>query len=202
MLKKLTDRAINSALTQDWHEAIEINLEILDQEPYHIPTLNRLAKAYKETGQIEKAVQTYKQALELDRFNEIARKNLTLLEKKQPNGNHYHTCSFNADFVDEPGRTRTIPLIRLGDPGLVHTLQPGQVVRLSVKKRSICVVTDNDEHIGALTDDMTYHLRNFLVAGNIYHVAIKSASVKAIYVFIKEIERASKYKDTPTFSPI
>jgi tetratricopeptide (TPR) repeat protein len=198
--KSLSDLAIKAALKQDWHQAIELNLEILDQDPFHIPTLNRLARAYKETGQSKRAISIYEQVLKIDRFNDIARKNLHTLCNGHVSQANNNICHIDTNFIDEPGRTKTLPLTRLGDPRLLSSLQPGQEVKLVVKNHFICVANESGEHIGALTDDIAYHLRQFIKAGNTYHTVIKSVNGTKISIFIRELNRADAFKNAPTFS--
>jgi tetratricopeptide (TPR) repeat protein len=108
MLKILIDSAIEAALRQEWQKAIDINLKILEQSPYHSPTLNRLAKAYQHCGQIDNAIKTYEQALEFNRFNDIARKNLLKLKKQTGQADQAMVIGsiIDCDFVEEPGKPK------------------------------------------------------------------------------------------------
>ena len=42
-LYQKSQEAINAALTQDWKKALDLNLEILKNDPENTDTLNRLA---------------------------------------------------------------------------------------------------------------------------------------------------------------
>lgn len=199
--KILIEQSITLAVKQNWHLAIDINLEILQYNPAHIPTLNRLAKAYRETNQLEKALLTYQQALKYDKYNSIAQKNLKLIQRwldesctNLPNGKTYCT-----NFIDEPGITRTLTLVRLGDPHLLSTLEPGQIVKLCLKNHTIFVVTHLDDHVGALTDDITYHLKRYLNLGYRYTTTIKQATSKRVAVFIRETSRPNSHEYRATF---
>lgn len=195
----LIDQAISLALNQNWSEAVDVNLEILDSEPFHIPTLNRLAKAYKEAGDIEKSASTYKQVLQIDPYNNIAKKNLAQLKNYQAQVNSYPFQAITTDFIDEPGLTKTIPLIRLGNPLLLESLQPGQVVCLNCNSHLVCITTADNQHIGALTDDIAFYLRTYLQAGNTYSAVVKSSNSKAVLIFLREVSRCDEYKNTPSF---
>jgi tetratricopeptide (TPR) repeat protein len=197
--KSLIEQSINSALDQDWHQAIEINLEILQQNPYHIATLNRLAKAYREIGQIKRAIQTYEQTLQYDRYNTIAQKNLKLLQKWAKTDSSQNGKKYNTEFIDEPGKTKVITLIRLGDPVIIGTLEPGQIVELNAKSHYICVTTHNHDHIGALTDDVSYRLKQFIHLGYLYQAIIKNATGNSVNIFVKEITRP-EHCPNPTFA--
>ena len=197
--KVLIEKSIASALNQDWHQAIEINLEILQQNPYHIATLNRLAKAYREIGQVDRAIQTYEQTLQYDRFNTIAQKNLGLLQKWLKHNCNYNGKRYNTEFIDEPGKTKVLPLIRLGESNILTTLEPGQIVDMNIKSHYICITTHNNEHIGALTDDISYRLKQFIDNGYVYQSVIKDASIKRVHIFVKEAGRPDNYH-SPTFA--
>lgn len=197
LLNQIIDQAIQAALVQDWQTAIERNLEVLDNNPYHIASLNRLAKAYTEIGDINKASETYAQVLEIDPYNPIAKKNLLQLEHIDDGCNSRVICT---DFIEEPGLTKTIPLVRLGDAKLLNSLLPGQIACLQCNSHLVCVTTTENEHIGALTDDMAYFLRGFIQAGNTYQVVIKSSTPKSVQIYLREISRAPDRKDLPSFA--
>lgn len=199
MLKSLSNQAIAAALRADWQSAININLEIVKDNPNHIPTLNRLAKAYGELGQNDEAQSYYQKVLELDRYNSIALKNSQVIKHHQPQKNH-PPFNLNLNFIDEPGKTKTLPLTRLGDQKVITSLVPGQIVHLTPKNHSICVTTDNQEHIGALTDDIAYLLKHAINLGNQYEVAIKVATNQKVWIFIRETFRDERLKDSPTFT--
>jgi tetratricopeptide (TPR) repeat protein len=198
LTKSLIDRSISSALNQNWQDAVDINLEILESDPYHIPTLNRLAKAYREQGFLDKAIRTYKQVLKLDRYNQIAIKNINLLEKLDPTPNS-NGKKYNTEFIGEPGKTKAFPLVRLGDPSLLQSLEAGQIVEINIKKHYICITTQNNEHIGALTDDISYHLKQCVKLGYCYQSTIKSIASHQITVFIRETSRPNQINCQPTF---
>lgn len=188
MLNHLQDQAIAAALKQDWDIAINLNLTYLNGSPNHIPTLNRLAKAYKEVGDIDQAIKTYENVLNLDKYNVIALKNLAILKKNPPHVGHRHPeCRISTEFIKEPGKSKTFHLTRLGDPKIVSNLLPGEVVRIIPKKHTICLYTDQNEHIGALTDDVAFELKQCLQSGIIFEAVIKSVSNQKVVVFLREI---------------
>lgn len=197
MPNNLVYSAIKAAIQGCWDEAISFNLKLLENNPHDIPTLNRLAKAYTESGQCNQAKAIYQQVLELDKYNSIAQKKLDSLP-------HQSNCpqppvDLDLNFVDEPGKTITLPLIRIGDAKVIYALVPGQVVTLVHNNHSICVVNDRKDHIGALTDDATYHLKHYLQAGNTFSAVIKEATIKKVTIFIRETSRATNLDNTPTF---
>jgi tetratricopeptide (TPR) repeat protein len=199
MDKDLIHKAIAAALEGDWPLAVTINQQLLAINPDDIPTLNRLGKAYSETGECELAKQAYNHVIELDKYNQIASKNLKSLSHVNQS-----TCGkpqqINLNFIEEPGKTKTLPLTRLGEPKILCRLIPGQVVNMIIKNHSITITTSNQEHIGNLTDDITYTLKRHISLGNQYIATIKSASPQNVSIFIREIYRDGKRNDSPTFT--
>lgn len=188
MVNYLQDQAIAAALKQDWESAIAFNLHYLDDNPQHTPTLNRLAKAYKESGLISEAITTYQQVLGIDKYNSIAQKNLHTLQKNPPlQGKRHPDCHISTEFIKEPGKSKTFHLTRLGDPKIISNLMPGEMVQIIPKKHTIFLFTQQNEHIGALTDDIAFELRQCLTSGINFEAVIKSASAQTVIVFLREI---------------
>lgn len=200
LIKTLSDHAIDAALRQEWATALRLNLEILTLDPNDIPCLNRLAKTYLQTGQPEKAVETYQQVLCLDRYNLIAQKNCERLQKGSSKVFPCNDYTLDTNFVEEPGKTKTFRLVRLGDPHLLISLQPGQIVKIIPKNHTIFISTSEGQHIGALTDDAAFNLKRFLTAGNTYQATIKSLDDNDVSIFIREITRTPDLQNTPTFT--
>lgn len=197
MLQSLTEKAISAALKQNWSEAIALNLQVLEIDPNHIPTLNRLARCYKELGKISKAVKIYEQVLALDKYNTIAQKNIGTLKTQKNYAANGVTCQYMMNFVEEPGKTKTITLQRLGDSAALAQLQPGLVVTLIPKKHCIAVHSPSEAYIGSLADDVSFKLKSFMEKGSQYEVAVKSCSEGQITIFIRETVRGDA---TPSFA--
>lgn len=199
----LTNQAINAALNNNWQEAIRINLKILTENPKDVEALNRLGRTYKETGKVELAQKTYRKVLKIDRFNPIAIKNLKLLEtfpksfKKTPSSNNdsYHPQI----FLEEPGKTKVVNLINLAPASTLLTLSCGDQANLLIKRRAITVIDSNRIYLGALPDDISAKLINLIKGGNRYEAFIKTVAKKSLSVFIREVYRAPRFKNQPTF---
>jgi tetratricopeptide (TPR) repeat protein len=79
MQKNLTKKAVEAALNCDWERAIDYNTAIIRQDPQNIQAINRLARAYLETGQKQQAKELCEEVLKIDKYNPIALKNLSLI---------------------------------------------------------------------------------------------------------------------------
>ncbi|MFC1653266.1 tetratricopeptide repeat protein [Patescibacteria group bacterium] len=196
MGEDLKNKAIKSALSQDWEPAIEYNLEYLDEFPNNIPALNRLAKAYFHTGNLKKAQETYKKVLSLDKYNPVASKQI----QKLSNGcKNRRSKTIKSKFVEEPGKTKKVELLRVADKNILHELDSGELLDLKVKKGRLCVFSQDDQYIGALPDDISFHIRKLIETGNKYETILCSSSDRQVLVFIREILQSSKNTNHASF---
>ncbi len=198
----LSDSAIEAALNSDWQKAIEINKAILKQNPNDLEALNRLGYALLNSGEVKKAQSTIKKVLKIDPSNPIALKNL-----KKTNGavrlvNSNSSAISPRVFLEEPGITKTINLVRVASKSIVSSLVCGQQIFLKPKRNRLELRTENTTYIGALPDDISYKLRRLLQLGNKYCVFIKSIDDNQITVIIHETQRGKRVKDASFSSKI
>lgn len=197
----LTNEALNAAYSGNWQLAVSINQQILNQQPDNLEALNRLAKAYIESNQPQKAVKLYHQVLKLDPYNSIAQKNLKRLNHYSQKSNSQKTLvNFpSVSFIEEPGISKTIQLTCPGEPAILSQIDAGDSVLLSQRKRHICITTNNKTHLGRIPEDLSLRLINLIRGGNQYQAWIKSIDGQNIKMFIKETYRAPKFQDIPSF---
>ncbi|MEK9200563.1 MAG: tetratricopeptide repeat protein [Patescibacteria group bacterium] len=195
-----TQKAIQAALSGNWKEAISLNLVLLKQNPKDTEALNRLGRAYFETGQKTKAEEVYKKVLRIDKFNTIAPKCLELLKTSRiDRGSHKTTQVSAAVFLEEPGVTKTLSLVRPGDPRVISRLHPGDSVSIVAREHAVTIVSASNDYLGRLPDDLASRLRPFIKGGNVYNAWIRSIDATSIKVFIKEINRVAKFRNMPSF---
>lgn len=198
-------KAINAALANDWDKAILYNEEILFADPENIEALNRIAFAYTKTGNYEKACLYYKQVLDIDPYNLIAQKNF---QKYKHLHNNLQISDIKkkminlspSQFLEEPGKTKVINLVNVAPQSTLILLSIGQIVEMNPKRFSIEIRDDEHTYIGALPDDLSFHLRKLLEQGYKYDVFIKGVSKNSVTVFIREMKRSKQNKFLPTFS--
>jgi len=137
----LAQRAISAALSGNWKDALKFNLQIVSDNPKDIDALNRLARCYAELGQVKRAVLTCEKALKIDPFNSIAVKShkkwKTLKSGEKTNG---QVVSSPELFLEEPGKTKLVYLLHVGDHKTLATLDCGDEVRLNPKSHRIPVL--------------------------------------------------------------
>lgn len=196
-------QAIKAALNSSWTEAIQLNELLLKENPDDVETLNRLGFAFRQAGQADQAMKTYRKVLKFDRFNPIARKNLKLLEtmpkrKGQILKPNAQDCSLEM-FVEEPGKTKLVNLVNLAPNSVLSSLSCGYSVSLTVKRRTILVTTQNKIYLGALPDDLSSRLIRLLGLGCRYNAFIKTVEPKNLSIFIRETFRSAKRTNQSSF---
>jgi len=200
MRSDLAQKAIACALSGDWKQALELNQQILKENPKDVDALNRLARAYVEIGDISNAKKTAKNVLIIDPFNSIAQKSLSRW-KNLKKGDFIPPTTTNANiFIEEPGKTKTVKLIHPGDDKLLSTLEAGIQVKMHTNSHRVSVCTQEGKYIGKLPDDVSAHIKNLIQVGNDYVVCIKSIDAKSVSVFMRETKRAEKVKNIPSFT--
>lgn len=196
----LKNQAIQTALTGDFKNAISLNKTLLQENPNDIDALNRLALAYMLTGKLLDAKKTYQKVLDMDSLNTIALRNLKRLKEKGVKIEVLTGIShINNNFLEQTGKTKIVELVNLAQPSVLQVLRTGQDVTLSVKRLKIFVLVGEKQYIGVFPDDIGKRLIKFMKSGNQYQAYIKSADPRHAVVFIKEIKRATRYKDQPSF---
>ena len=203
-MQNITQKAIELALAQKWNEAISINEEILNNNEKDIEAFNGMAYAYVKTGKIDKAKKTYRKIITLDRYNYIAQKNLEKISSitksdKRENSTSKKNSLSPTQFLEEPGKTKTLNLINIAPASTLAKIDIGDEVYLYPKKYSIEVRTEAKTYLGALADDISFRLLKFLKAGNEYRICIKNIQKKMVTIFIREVNRGKKYALQHTF---
>lgn len=188
-------QAIDAAKKQNWEAAQLYNSQILEIADGDIGAWNRLGLARIQLGKKTDALKAFHNALAIDKSNPIAQKHLATLKKNQ----NIQVPSFSADqFIEEPGKTKTVELHRLASKDLLMTLNIGIECSLVPKNRYISVEFQS-KYIGALPEDLSFRLTKLIKTGNKYSCRIRSVSACNCVVFLKEIFRAKKNQDTNSF---
>ena len=196
------ETAIAAALAQDWKEAIRINLAILKNETDDIESLCRLAFAYLKTGQLLAAKRTYLKVLGLDKYNQIATKNLKKMTtlKKKDMANEASGFMSPMIFLEEPGKTKIVECVHVAPSHVLSTLSAGQEVMLKPKNHCIVVRTSSQTYVAALPDDMSFKLHKMIAAGNTYQAIVKGVDKKSVKIMLRELSRGKKFAKQPSFT--
>lgn len=192
-----------------WDQAVKLNQKILKLEPKNTAALNRLARAFWEKGNLASARKIYRQVLSIDRYNPIASKNLKRLadQKKAPPqkvAKKKAEGALNAQgtiFLEEPGKTKIVKLVRLASPAVLSGLDSTDKVLLAPKKHTISVTSPDGTYLGTMPDDLSHRLLRFIKGGNQYQAFVKAVDRQHLEIFIRETKRAAKFAHSPSFSP-
>jgi len=196
----LEKSAIEAASQGTWQKAIELNQKILKNNPQNIPALNRLARAFGETGNLILAKKIYQKVLTIDKYNPIATKNLKRLadkRKKIPGGTKQLPSA--EVFLEEPRKTKVVRVIRLTSPQILAEIDSGDKVVLTAKKRFIAVNRPDGIHLGCLPEDLSQRLSLFIRGGNRYEAFVKNVDRQHLEILIREISRGQRYQNSPSF---
>lgn len=197
-------RAIDAALECRWQDAISLNNKIIKSDPENVDALNRVAHAYFETGNLKLAKKYYTLALKFDQYNPIAAKNLKMLKAFKLNDGilntpYNHVKVSPSLFLQEPGKTKVVTLLKVAEPQRLSHVSCGTMATLLPKGRGITVLDPGDEYLGVLPDDVAFSLLRFMKGGNKYEACVKAVKVNGLSIIIREIFRAPKFKNQPTF---
>lgn len=199
----LEQQAIKAAMKGAWDQALELNQKILKLEPKNTAALNRLARAFWEKGNLDSARKSYRQVLSIDRYNTIASKNLTRLAdqpKAQPKREMEKKTAEEAVFLEEPGKTKVVKLVRLASPEVLSEFDSADEVLLSPKKHAISVTSPNGTYLGTIPDDLSHRLLRLIKGGNQYQAFLKAVDRQNLEIFIRETKRALKFHNFPSFT--
>lgn len=195
-------QAIASALSQNWKEAIRINLLLLKTDKHNISLLNRLGFAYMQNGQISEAKKTFLQVIKLDPYNQIAEKNVKKLglvrQKDLLNTKRVEVAPMS--FLEEPGKTKIVECVNTAPLPVLSTVSPGEVIELKAKNHVVEIRNQRHTYLGALPDDLSFRLIKFLAVGNTYQALVKSVRKNSLVVFLRETSRGKRFANQPSFT--
>jgi len=204
-IEKLTQKAIDEAVSGNFLQAIKYNEEIIELDKGNVEAHLRLGFAFLHDGQFKQAKKAYAKALKLQPANLIAKNNLSkieILDSKTKSGASHFQKDVSLDpnlFLNIPGKTKAVLLKNIGQANELARLKIGQRVNLQIKKRRVEVRTSNNEYVGALPDDLSKRLIAFLQARSEYSVYIKEATKNSVDVFIREDKLGSSVRRFASF---
>jgi tetratricopeptide (TPR) repeat protein len=201
MINELAQKAIQSALIGKWENALEMNRLILLEEANNIDAMNRCAKAYFELGDMENAIFYCMKVLEIDPLNSIANKSITRYKTvKNCNGTKSQEKQItHRIFLEEPGRTKIVTLLNLGETDYIYSLTCGDKARLLVGKHRVNITNPDGKYIGRFPDDLASRLIQLIGQGSEYQVYIKSVEANSVKVIIRESKNTNNEMREPSF---
>ncbi len=193
--------AIALALQGRWKEAIAANKSILELFPDDVETHNRLGRALMEVGEYAAARKAYGRTLELDRRNNIARKNLDRLShlgKKARKGDSHKVV---VDiFIEETGKARVMKLINVAAKEVLARMAPGEELKLQVEGQRLLAKSGRGEYAGEVEPKYGVRLARLISLGNEYMAAVKSLGANSeVKVIVREVYQHPNLVGHPSF---
>lgn len=193
----LQKQAIQAAKNLNWNNAIEINQQILIENCNNTAALNRLGLAYIQIKNKKEAIKTFKEVIKIDKSNIIANKHLKRIKQKKTAT--FTAFSSNNYFIEEPGKTKIVGLLRLTSKSVLGKLGVGQPCSMALKNRYISITTEDGKNIGALPDDLSFRLTKLIKRGNEYSCIVHSCDNKSCTVNLKETKTSKKNTNIQSF---
>lgn len=174
-----------------WHEAVELNREILAAAENDVQALNRLGKALSELGRYSEAHASYAKASELDPANQIARRNLQRLEplkdsEGEDQAERRRTQARKSMFIEEIGKTRVTELQKLGEDATLARMTSGDQVELRPEGKSVVVYSEDGLRLGQLEPRLSQRLITLIGGGNRYSGAVTAVEPGLLRVIVRE----------------
>ena len=209
--KRRTEEAIRLAMAGDWKAAAAANEALLTDLDDDVEAANRLGKAYTELGQPKKAIKAYERALEIDRYNSIAQKNLDRLQQA-PAAKPTAKAKATTGKGTKSGGSRSAATalvssakaaefhLQQANPAEISKLEAGDAAELQPNNRGVAVVTEDGTVLGYIEPSAGLRLRRLIEGGNEYGVTIRSVDANgSAIVFIRETRRDSSLAGEASF---
>lgn len=195
------EEAIQLALAFRWAEAAALNRDLLQRFGPDEDAQNRLGKALMELGQVEDAVEAYRQTISLNPTNQIARRQLVKLQDQDPGKAASPGPKAALDikfFTEEPGKTAVARIVVDGD-GAASGVLPGDPVELVVTPGHVTVRSARGTDLGTLEPRLAQRLRRLMDGGNRYAGAVTHVEGAAVQVILREVYQAPELAGSVSF---
>ena len=197
-------QAILLAMQGRWREAIAANEALLENFPGDVDVYNRLGRAHMELEEYPRAREYYEKALEMDPYNNIARKNLDRLSNlgESSTGSGVTTYAVEPQqFIEEVGKTGVVNLYRLGPPEVLSKTATGSKVNLRIEGTSLIANNIRDEYLGRIEPKHAQRLIKMMQGGNKYTATIISSTRDEVTVIIREVYQDPSQAGKLSFPP-
>jgi len=202
--RKSNKEAILLAMQGRWREAIAANESLLENFPNDVDIYNRLGRAYMELGEYSMARQSYEKALELDSYNNIARKNLDRLSHLGEPAVDTGGSSYAVEpqhFIEEVGKAGVVSLYQLAPPGTLAKTVAGSRVNLRIEGSSLIADNAHGEYLGKVEPRHGQRLIKLMQGGNQYTANVINASEDGVTVIIREVYQDPSQAGRLSFPP-
>jgi hypothetical protein len=198
---RLLDRAIEHAFNNRWQDAISDNLRLLELSR-DTETINRLGKAYMEVGDYDKALRYYRETLNLNQSNSVAKKNIAQLEYLKNSGSSTERQRRYGDlqlFVVDGGKTALTRLVDPAGPEALAQLTIGEEVQIEHDEQRVWITDNEGRTIGYLEPQLARRMQDMLGAGNRYVAVVAELDVDHVKVLLRETYLDASQRDRVSF---
>ncbi|OGN99836.1 MAG: hypothetical protein A2Y58_00860 [Chloroflexi bacterium RBG_13_51_52] len=181
--------AIEMAMQANWHEAVEINKEIIEVFPQDVDTYNRLGRAYMELGQYPLSREAYQRAAKLDPYNAIASRNLRRLNDLKDSGQfEIETDKVEPQrFIEEIGKTGVVTLEDLAPKEKRASTVAGDKAVLKINGSYLVAESSRGEYLGRVESKHAPRLIRLMLGGNQYSAVVVKSTAEGMTVMVREI---------------
>lgn len=188
--RQLADIAITQATRGEWSAAVETNQQIIELGA-DVDAYNRLGKALSELDRLPEALEAYQAALERDRTNRIAERNIERLEAlitaaDAVRGDRHAARAPAALFIEEMGKTGSARLINLAPAKQLAPLSPGDAIELRAADSEL-EARVRGLKVGQVEPRVANRLLELMANGNRYEAALTTVHDDDMRLIIREV---------------
>ncbi|MGH2462249.1 MAG: tetratricopeptide repeat protein [Candidatus Limnocylindria bacterium] len=188
--RQLADIAIAQATRGEWEAAVETNQQIIELGG-DVDAYNRLGKALTELDRLAEALVAYQAALERDRTNRIAERNIERLEAlltaaDTARGDRHAARAPAALFIEEMGKTGSARLINLAPAKQLAPLAPGDAIELRATDGEL-EARVRGLKVGQVEPRVANRLLKLMAKGNRYEAALTTIRDDDLRLIIREV---------------
>lgn len=204
LIQLRSKQAIALAMQGRWQDAIAVNKLIIESFPKDVEAHNRLGRAYMELGEYSLATEAYQQALTIDPYNTIAKKNLDRLANLSPVPSGSEVDLHHAEpqiFIEEIGKSGVVNLNALAPKEILAKMAAGDVVNLRIDGNNLIAENGAGDYLGLVEPKHAQRLIKLMRGGNKYTAAIISSAEGKVTVIIREVYQDSTQAGQLSFPP-
>jgi predicted negative regulator of RcsB-dependent stress response len=188
--RQLADIAIGQATRGEWQAAAETNQQIIDLGG-DVDAHNRLGKALSELDRHAEALEAYQAALEREKTNRIAERNIERLEAlltaaDAARGDRHAARAPAALFIEEMGKTGSARLINLAPAKQLAPLSPGDAIELRAADEEL-EARVRGLKVGQVEPRVANRLLKLMAKGNRYEAALTTIRDDDLRLIIREV---------------
>jgi tetratricopeptide repeat protein len=205
--RRRAEEARKFAISGDWGAAAEVNRTILEAAPRDIDAMNRLGKSLMEMGNLDEALEVYRQAIAIDPSNVIAQRNAGRIEQligAKAADAPAAVAAFRTGnavqagvFVEEVGKTFVTDLIRPTVDAILTQLAPADEVELRINGKNVNVHDEHGNQLGQLEPQIGQRMVRLMESGNRFKAYIVALTGVTARIILREI-----YHDPDSSFPV